>query len=80
MLFENPGYFQKAPPGLLKGMICRIQMKRKTAFTSNNVPVYIAEPRLYSSTSIGKSNICLNSHIYNDMSDTVSCIVKETLM
>ena len=35
---------------------------------------------LYSSTSISKSNICLYSNLYNGMSATDSCIVKETLM
>ena len=35
---------------------------------------------LYSSTSINKSNICLYSNLYNGMSATDSCIVKEILM
>ena len=35
--------FQKAPPGLLKGMVRRIQIKRKTAFTSNILRAYMAE-------------------------------------
>ena len=36
--------FQKAPPEVLKGMVCRIQIKRKTAFTSNVLRAYVAEP------------------------------------
>ena len=38
--------FQKAPPGLLKDMVCRIQIKRKTAFTSTFLRAYMAEPGL----------------------------------
>ena len=47
--------FQKAPPGLFKDMVCRMQIKRKTAFTSTILRAYITYGRArtitHSSTS-----------------------------
>ena len=40
--------FQKAPHEVLKDMVCRIQINRKTAFTSNVLRDYMAEPGLSS--------------------------------
>ena len=38
--------FSKTPPGLLKDMVCKIQINRKTAFTSKFVRAYMPEPGL----------------------------------
>ena len=46
--------FQKAPPDVLKDkniMVCRIQIKRKIAFTSTFLRAYMAEPGLIAGIS-----------------------------
>jgi len=56
--------FQNAPPEVLENMVCRMQVKRKTAFTSTFLRAYKAGPGLYTFVPIIYAKSAANKACY----------------